>query len=259
MSEAAANDVTIRQGPRVGDAFGALLLACLEGGAGSGITLEFIERDDGYLDSMDAAGYFASPVQWDPLDHWLCDRARGRVLDIGSGAGRAALHLQECGLDVVALDISPLASEVCRRRGVRQVFTGTVTDLAQAHEARFDTFLLLGNNLGLLGGATQAPGFLATLAKLAQPHAIALGRGRDPYHTENTLHLGYHARNRTLGRMGGQIRMRVRHRDLATEWFDYLFTTLDELQTLLHGTAWTVEEHERQAAGPGYAVQLRHR
>jgi SAM-dependent methyltransferase len=259
MSAGGAQEEAVRQGPRVGDAFGALLLACLEGGGVSGAAFEFVERDDGYLDAMDAAGYFATPAQWGPLDHWLCDRARGRVLDVGSGAGRAALHLQERRLDVVALDISPLAGEVGRRRGVRQVFTGTIDDLAQTHQERFDSFLLLGNNLGLLGGAAEAPRFLETLAALAQPDALVLGRGMDPYRTQNALHLGYHARNRALGRLGGQIRMRIRHRDLATDWFDYLFATVDELQTLLRGTAWTLDQHQPQADGPGYAVQLRRR
>jgi SAM-dependent methyltransferase len=243
--------------PRPGDAFGALLLACLERGVQPWSVLELIERDDGLIDGHDAARYFMGPDQWDPLDHWLCSRARGRVLDVGAGAGRAALHLQERGLDVVALDVSPRCGEVCRRRGVRRVFTGTVADLAAANSGSFDSFLLLGNNLGLLGGAGEAPRLLGTLAALAAPGATILGRGLDPYRTGDPLHLAYHARNRSLGRMGGQIRMRVRHRDLATGWFDYLFAAPDELRVLLAETAWRLEVLEADPNGPGYAVELR--
>jgi len=234
-----------------------------------GAVFEFIERDDGYLDATDAALYFSRPEDWSEPERWACDRAfahcaqsakGGRILDVGAGAGRHALHLQERGAEVVALDVSPLAGEVCRRRGARRVFTGTVFDLAEHARAsgeRFDAFLLIGNNLGLLGGAAHAPTFLSALASLARPDAVILGAGMDPYATANELHRGYHARNRTLGRMGGQIRMRVRHKDLATGWFDYLFTTADELRDLVEGTAWRLEQVEQGDGGPGYVAQLR--
>jgi len=84
-----------------------------------GAVLELIERDDGFLDGADAARYFTGPDAWDALDRLACTEARGRVLDMGAGAGRSALYLQETGRDVVALDVSPGAVEVCQRRSVR--------------------------------------------------------------------------------------------------------------------------------------------
>ena len=88
-------------GPRLGDAFGALLLACWERGAAPGEVLEVVERDDGYVTTGDAARYFAEPDVWPRLDRWACDRAHGRVLDVGAGAGRHALLLQERGHAVI--------------------------------------------------------------------------------------------------------------------------------------------------------------
>jgi SAM-dependent methyltransferase len=244
-----------REGPRVADAFGAILMDCLEAGEEPGRVRETIERDDGYLDDQDAAAYFVPYDRWDRLDHWLVDRVTGRVLDVGSGAGRAALHFQEQGRDVTALDISPLACKVCRRRGVRDVVEGTVFELKRTGaRGPFDTVLLLGNNLGLLESRRHAPLLLEALAAVTTPNGSILGRGLDPYATDNPYHLAYHERNRTLGRMGGQTRIRVRYRDMATPYFDYLFTTADELRSLLAGTGWALEEYEGD--GPGYAAVI---
>ena len=42
--------------------------------------------------------------------------------------------------------------------------------------------------------------------------------------------------------MPGQIRLRVRFRDLATPWIDYLMVGEDELRDLLDGTGWTLTQ-----------------
>lgn len=49
----------------------------------------------------------------------------------------------------------------------------------------FDTFLLLGNNLGLLAGWERAPAVLRSLAAVARPGARLYGSGVDPYATRN--------------------------------------------------------------------------
>ncbi|HDO42228.1 MAG TPA: methyltransferase domain-containing protein [Candidatus Bathyarchaeota archaeon] len=45
---------------------------------------------------------------------------RGRVLDIGCGAGRHSIYLQNKGFNVIGIDISPLAIKVCRLRGLKK-------------------------------------------------------------------------------------------------------------------------------------------
>ena len=71
------------------------------------------------------------------------------VLDLGAGAGRAALYLQERGLPVTAVDASPGAAEVCRRRGVADVRLGDVNDPPE--DRRWAAVVLLCGNLGLGG------------------------------------------------------------------------------------------------------------
>jgi SAM-dependent methyltransferase len=73
---------------------------------------------------------------------------RGRVLDVGAGAGRHALELQSRGLDVTAIDICPDAVDVMLDRGVRDARCG---DLDTVEGERFDTILLLMHGIGLVG------------------------------------------------------------------------------------------------------------
>lgn len=238
-------------GPRTGDAYGELLLATfplLRAGtgqetappAGAAGPDETVERDDGVLMHTPAARYFEPPERSPELSAAL-DLVHGRVLDIGAGAGRCAVPLRARGHAVTALDTSPGAIEICRRRGLTTLFHGTVAEHA-ATGARYDTLLLYGNNLGLLAGPDQAPGMLDALTALAAPGARVVAQGLDPYRTSNELHLRYHQRNRARGRWGGQVGIRVRYLDLATPWFDYLFCSVEELERLLAGSGWRLAD-----------------
>ncbi len=235
----------------IGDAFGEVLLACQQAGGAAGVAYELIERSDGFLAVVDAARYFST----DPDSAF--ELARGRVLDIGAGAGRASLALHDRGQDVVALDISPGATAVCRDRGVPATFTGSVYELAASGPAPFDTFLMLGNNLGLLGGPAEAPLVLEVLGAMAAPGARIVGETADPYTTTRPLHLDYHEQNRRSGRLPGQLRLRIRHERTVTPWWDYLFCTPDELEEVIAPTAWTlVGVQPRPSPSPQWVATL---
>ena len=218
------------------DAYGRMILDALER---DDPTVEVIERDDGFVmaSRYGTELYLAPFRRWPPRQRRAMRLARGRVLDIGTGAGRVALHLQERGLDVVAIDSSPLAVEACRRRGVRDARTVSVADFDDSLGA-YDTIVMFGNNLGLLGGPVRARRLLRRFHRVSSARGRILGETLDPYATDDPAHLAYHDRNRRRGRMGGQLRIRVRYRDFATPWFDYLLMAPAELEELLGGTGW---------------------
>ncbi|MGH3467079.1 MAG: class I SAM-dependent methyltransferase, partial [Thermocrispum sp.] len=212
--------------PRIGDAFGQILIRCWEAGAVPGAAFEVVERDDGYLEAHDANGYFAELVDWSSVERWGCEATVGRVLDIGCGAGRHAVELQSTGTDITGVDPSPGAVRVARERGI-PVIAGTIADVPP-DGGPFDTFLAMGNNLGLIGPGEAGRRFLTDLAALAAPGALLIGSGIDPYGTTTPEHLAYHQRNRERDRLPGHVRIRVRHRAVASSWFDYVLRSPEE-------------------------------
>lgn len=211
--------------------------------------LEIVERDDGFINRLPAARYFDPASESSAVDRWALDQCRGRVLDIGAGGGRAALELQRRGHDVVALDSSLGAVNVCRKQGVQQTVHGTLD--RYEHLAEFDTYLLFGNNLGLLESAVRGQEILDVIASSARPDAVIVGTSTKPTATTNQVHLRYHESNIARGRLPGQLRLRSRYQDRASDWFDYLLVEPEELDDVLRKASWrrlrTFEEGQNYA------------
>jgi SAM-dependent methyltransferase len=228
------------------DVYGALLADALAGRR----AYEVVERDDGYVMAFDARYLVAPFSRWDDRDEKRAMRfVRGRVLDVGCGGGRVCLHLQERGLDVVGIDSSPGAIEVCRQRGVRDARVLTVETL-DGSLGRFDTVVLLGQGFGMLSSRRRAPRILAKLASLTTPTARIVAETFDAHTLEDPVQRRYRERNVHRGRMPGQLRVRVRYRDLSTPWFDWLQVSPRELEELLDGTAWRLTR--TLGEGPSY-------
>lgn len=231
------------------DAFGRMLADRLEARG----TVEVVERDDGTVFASPTDYWFAPVRAWWPQERRALRHVRGRVLDLGCGAGRVALELQRRGHDVVAVDLSPLAVEVARKRGVADARAVTVDELVRGGE-RFDSVVLLGNNLGLLGGERDGRALLRRLRRVTTPTGRILAGSYDPYEGASDLARGYQERNRARGRMGGQERIRVRYRQWSTPWFDWLFASRAEVAALAAGSGWTVGRFVDE--GSGYVAVL---
>jgi SAM-dependent methyltransferase len=233
-----------------GDVWGAILADVL---AGRG-AMEIVERDDGYMLAFDAAYFVAPFAHWDdPVERRSMRFVRGRVLDVGCGAGRVCLHLQERGLDVVGIDSSPGAIECCLARGVRDARV-LALDAVDGTLGAFDTVVFLGQNLGMLGSRARARRLLRRLVTLTTERGRIVGETFDPHALDDAVHRGYRERNRRRGRMPGQLRVRVRYRELTTRWIDWLQVSREELEELVEGTGWRLTR--TLGDGPSYVAIL---
>jgi 2-polyprenyl-3-methyl-5-hydroxy-6-metoxy-1,4-benzoquinol methylase len=110
------------------DALGRALLDHLAGVDGPPLLLE---TDDGELREADLqpAHFFSKPDPWLTWEGHVLAHATGTVLDLGAGAGRHFLHIQELGHEVSAVDASPGCVEVCRSRGIPDVQLMDIDDI----------------------------------------------------------------------------------------------------------------------------------
>jgi methylase of polypeptide subunit release factors len=74
----------------------------------------WVHNKYGPKEEMPVDVYFRDMEDMPELEWAALHQCRGRILDIGAGAGSHALALQKMGLDITALDISPKSVAVMR-------------------------------------------------------------------------------------------------------------------------------------------------
>lgn len=218
------------------DAYGKLIMDHHNGEH----VLEFIERDDGLINLGGGPKvYFSSFDSWRPHVQEAISLAKGRILDIGCGAGRFGIHLQEKGFDVVGIDNSELAVRVSRTRGLKSVYPVGIDEI-DSRLGLFDTVLMFGNGFGLMQSFDNARKILGQLIETTTDDALIIAETINPYGTPFQNDLNYFERNRKKGRMSGQLRIRIRHLDCKTPYFDFLLVSPDEIRSILDGTGWSL-------------------
>jgi cyclopropane fatty-acyl-phospholipid synthase-like methyltransferase len=229
------------------DAFGELVSAYYNGKD----VIEIVERDDGLIGtSAGPHAYFLEYDQWPEHYKTAIQLVHGRVVDVGSGAGRISLFLQKQGYEVLATDNSPKALKVCQLRGVIKTALCPITQL-NSRVGIFDSIVMFGNNFGLFGNFKRAKWLLKRFHRMTSAQGRIIAESNDVYATDDPIHLAYHQRNRQRGRMAGQLRLRVRYQNLKTPWFDYLIVSQSEMKEIIQGTGWVIRQFIN-SEGPQY-------
>jgi SAM-dependent methyltransferase len=124
-------------------------------------------------DEMSVGYLFRSYNDMPKLEQLALQLAKGKVLDVGCGAGSHSLTLQnDRNLDVTAIDISKNAIEACSLRGIKKAKVTNILDLDPTE--KFDTILLLMNGTGIFGTLKETANYLQKLKSLLNPNGQIL-------------------------------------------------------------------------------------
>lgn len=222
------------------DAFGRALLDHLGDRKQPPLTLE---TDAGWsTPAMPPSWFFEPPERWADWERDALEAAEGPVLDLGAGAGRAALFLQEAGLQVCAVDSSPGAIEVCRHRGVRDArLMDFLHTLPSDHE--WKTVLMLCGNFGLAGDWAATRELLSRLHELCADGAVLIGDTVDPTVVSDERSKAYQQRMLDEGAYVGSVTLRLVYGEIAGPWWKQMIVLIGDAASLIARTGWKLEEH----------------
>ena len=187
-------------------------------------------------DEIPVTTLFRSDDDMPAIERKALDMARGKTLDVGAGSGCHSLVLQQRGVDVTAIDISPLSVETMKERGVKKVLEQDFFTL----EGQYNTILMLMNGIGIVGTLERLPEFFRHLDKILAPGGQVLCDSSDicyVYETEDDIielpdDMDYY----------GELSYQMQYKDTIGEPFPWLYIDADTLR--------------EQAARNGYAVEV---
>jgi len=217
------------------DPHGDAMLAWVAGETEAELVLR---RDDGREGRLPVSHFFRPPSEFTPVERAALELCRGRVLDVGAGAGLHSLALQEAGVPVTAIDISAPAVQVMAQRGVVDV---RCADIFEFDGDAFDTVLMMGHGIGMVETLAGLDRFLARAHALLSEGGQVLLDSLDVRATNDPGNLAYHEANRRAGRYIGEIRLQSEYRGRAGPSYRWLHVDAATLTEHAAAARWTCE------------------
>ena len=153
---------------------------------------------------------------------------KGRILDVGAGAGSHAMALQSKNLDVTAIDISPCSVEVMRRRGVKK--TEWADFFTDDFGKDFDTILFLMNGLGIAGTLNKLPDLLRRCCDLLSPEGCILADSSDLRYIYEDEDGNFDPSE--FSTYYGETKYWMEYKKCKGHVFDWLYVDFDTLQSV---------------------------
>ncbi|MFD0963393.1 class I SAM-dependent methyltransferase [Pseudofulvibacter geojedonensis] len=176
-------------------------------------------------DEMPLPYLFRSYKEMPVIEQKALQLAKGKVLDVGCGAGSHSLYLQNVkNLDVTAIDISIGATEVTKARGIKNCFNQNLFE----QKDQYDTLLLLMNGIGICGKLERINLFLQHLKSLLKPNGQILLDSSDIIYMFDQEEDGSVLVQ--ANKYYGEVEFTMSYKGEASATFDWLYLDYNTLQ-----------------------------
>ena len=196
------------------------------------------ETDISEAEEMDVSYWFRSYQDMPAVEQLALKQSKGRILDVGCGAGSHALYLQEKKLDVTAIDISPKAIEACQLRGVKNAKTTNILDIKNE---QYDTILLLMNGTGIFERLIHITTYLEHLKSLLTDNGQILIDSSDLIYMFDEDEDGGKWIPMDNKDYYGELVFSVAYKGETEDAFPWLYLDYNTLQNAAHGSGLTCE------------------
>lgn len=195
-------------------------------------------------DEIPLSTLFRSYADMPAVEREALDMVKGRTLDVGAGAGCHSLILQQRGIDVTAIDISPLSVEVMKERGVKKAYVQDFFTLGHQQTSVmsgqwYDTILMLMNGIGMVGTLARLPEFFRQLDRLLAPDGQLLCDSSDisyVYETEE----GFIEYPEDMAYFG-ELNYQMQYKDTIGKPFPWLYIDAETLRQIAEANGYAVE------------------
>ena len=190
-----------------------------------------------YEDEIPVSTLFRSFAEMPIQEQKAIECCKGRVLDVGAGAGCHSLELKARELDVVAIDISELSVGVMKERGID---ARVIDFFDESFAEKFDTLLFAMNGIGIVGKTENLEKFFRNAKRLLAPGGQLLLDSSDIRYIfmdddgsmDINLAAGYY----------GEIDFTMRYKNIRGEKFDWLYIDFDTLAMYAESNGFKCEK-----------------
>ncbi len=154
--------------------------------------------------------------------------AKGKILEIGCGAGRILKYLQESGHNATGFDIDCALVALCGERGVKNINTETYMNMEKF--GIFDTIIALNRTIGIAGTIDGVQKMLKKCSACSGKNGILIFDSIE-VRPELSTSSGVYER-----------KLRYKYEDKYGEWFSWINFSSDVARKVLAETGWNVEK-----------------
>ena len=186
----------------------------------SAVDVLWLHNTYGDPEEMPVEVFFRDEQEMPEMELLALDLCRGKVLDVGAGAGSHALTLQKRNIDVSALEISATACHISTQRGVKQVLN---RDIFTFDDQKYDTLLMLMNGIGLAGTLNRLPKLLEHLKGLLNPGGQIIFDSSDISYLYDEIPFPQE-------KYFGEVSYQYEYKEKKGNWFDWLYVDQETIQ-----------------------------